>query len=94
MLRSPHRQLATAATMAPSLTLYTDKTPNGYKASVTLEELGLDYETKHIKISTGEQKKPEFLEVKAFSLWHIQAQTCGARWCWQLHSDHTHGYQA
>ena len=71
--------------MAPSLTLYTDKTPNGYKASVTLEELGLEYETKHIKISTGEQKKPEFLEVKSFVGMHrckhveLGAGSCTAR---------------
>lgn len=79
--------------MAPSLTLYTDKTPNGYKASVTLEELGLEYETKHIKISTGEQKKPDFLKVKAFSFVHAPVQTCGAHGCWQLHSNRTHGCQ-
>jgi glutathione S-transferase len=52
--------------MAPNLTLYTENTPNGFKASVTLEELGLEYETKHIKISTGEQKKPEFLKVNIY----------------------------
>jgi glutathione S-transferase len=56
-------QLLAAATMAPNLTLYTDNTPNGFKASVTLEELGLEYETKHIKISTGAQKKPDFLKI-------------------------------
>jgi Glutathione S-transferase, N-terminal domain len=67
--------------MAPSLTLYTDKTPNGYKASVTLEELGLEYETMHIKISTGEQKKPEFLEVKSISGMH-RCKHLELVWCW------------
>lgn len=37
--------------------LYTASTPNGWKASVTLEELGLDYETKAIDILSGKQKE-------------------------------------
>lgn len=41
--------------------LYTAPTPNGWKASVTLEELELPYEVKVVDISAGEQKKPEFL---------------------------------
>ncbi len=41
--------------------LYTSPTPNGWKASVTLEELGLPYEVKAIDLSSGDQKKPEFL---------------------------------
>jgi len=43
--------------------LYTAATPNGWKASVTLEEMGLDYNVKAIDISTGNQKKPEFLKI-------------------------------
>lgn len=43
------------------LTLYTAATPNGYKASVTLEELGLPYEVRAIDLSKGEQKEPDFL---------------------------------
>ena len=41
--------------------LYTAPTPNGWKASVTLEELGLPYETHAIDLSKGEQKQEWFL---------------------------------
>lgn len=40
--------------------LYTAPTPNGWKASCTLEELGLDYDTKFINIRDGDQHKPDF----------------------------------
>jgi len=43
--------------------LYTAPTPNGWKASVTLEELSLPYETHFVNIAQGEQKKPEFLKI-------------------------------
>jgi len=43
--------------------LYTASTPNGWKASVTLEELGLDYQVHPIDIMAGEQKTPEFLAI-------------------------------
>lgn len=43
--------------------LYTAATPNGHKASVTLEELGLDYQVKAISLSKGEQKQPAFLAI-------------------------------
>lgn len=41
--------------------LYTAPTPNGWKASCTLEELGLPYETRAIDLARGEQKEPWFL---------------------------------
>lgn len=41
--------------------LYTAPTPNGYKASVTLEELGLPYTVHAINLREQEQKNPEFL---------------------------------
>ena len=41
--------------------LYTAPTPNGYKASVTLEELGVPYTVHAINLREQEQKKPEFL---------------------------------
>jgi GSH-dependent disulfide-bond oxidoreductase len=41
--------------------LYTASTPNGHKASVTLEELGLPYEVHKVALSEGEQKQPWFL---------------------------------
>ncbi len=43
--------------------LYTAPTPNGHKASCTLEALQIPYETHFVNISEGEQKKPEFLAI-------------------------------
>jgi GST-like protein len=43
--------------------LYTWATPNGYKISVTLEELGLPYTVHPIDIGKGDQKKPDFLKL-------------------------------
>ena len=45
------------------ITLYTAPTPNGYKASIALEELGLPYETKFVNILAGEQRQSEFLAI-------------------------------
>lgn len=45
------------------ITLYTWGTPNGFKASITLEELDIKYNTQAIDISTGEQKEDWFLQV-------------------------------
>jgi GST-like protein len=41
--------------------LYTSPTPNGYKVSIMLEELGLDYTVHGIDLAKQEQKTPEFL---------------------------------
>ena len=41
--------------------LYTSPTPNGYKASIALEEMAIPYTVHTVDISQGEQKKPEFL---------------------------------
>ncbi len=43
--------------------LYTAPTPNGWKASVTLEELGLPYETRVVNLSKDEQKQEAFLKI-------------------------------
>lgn len=48
--------------MAP-ITFYTFKTPNGYKISIFLELLGLQYKVKNLDISTNVQKEPWFLEL-------------------------------
>ncbi len=45
------------------ITLYTAPTPNGWKASVTLEELGLPYETRAVDLGKGDQKQPAFLAI-------------------------------
>jgi GST-like protein len=41
--------------------LYTSPTPNGYKASVTLEELDMDYNVHVINLQQDEQKTTAFL---------------------------------
>ena len=41
--------------------LYTAPTPNGHKASCTLEALEIEYETYFVNISESEQHKAEFL---------------------------------
>ena len=43
--------------------LYTSPTPNGHKASVTLEELELEYETHAIALPKNEQKEEWFLKL-------------------------------
>ena len=43
--------------------LYTAATPNGYKVSITLEELELPYELHAIDLSSGAQKEPWFLAI-------------------------------
>jgi glutathione S-transferase len=42
--------------------LYTAPTPNGHKASVTLEELGLAYETRAIDLVEDESGAAKFAE--------------------------------
>lgn len=41
--------------------LYTAATPNGFKVSIMLEELGAPYAIHPIDLAKGEQKQPEFL---------------------------------
>tara|TARA_B100000676_G_scaffold309907_1_gene374874 strand:+ start:1803 stop:2462 length:660 start_codon:yes stop_codon:yes gene_type:complete len=43
--------------------LYTAGTPNGYKVSIALEELELEYELHSIDLATDEQKTPAFLQI-------------------------------
>lgn len=43
--------------------LYTAATPNGHKASITLEELGLPYTVHPIDLSSGAQKEPWFTAI-------------------------------
>lgn len=43
--------------------LYTAATPNGFKASIALEELGLPYEVHALDLGAGEQKRPEYLKI-------------------------------
>ena len=41
--------------------LYSDSSPNGFKASIALEELGLPYRLHHVHIDAGEHRLAEFL---------------------------------
>jgi glutathione S-transferase len=59
---SPTAKMSTDA-KRPNLVLYTDSTPNGLKASIALEELGLPYKVEHINISTNKQKEQWFLDI-------------------------------
>ncbi len=43
--------------------LYTAPTPNGWKASCTLEELDLPYETQFVNLAKNEQKQAPFLAI-------------------------------
>jgi len=43
--------------------LYTASTPNGWKASIALEELALPYEVKPIALAKNEQKEDWFLKI-------------------------------
>ena len=43
--------------------LYTAATPNGWKASITLEELELPYTVHSIDLSSGDQKKKPFTDI-------------------------------
>ncbi|MEK6806117.1 MAG: glutathione S-transferase N-terminal domain-containing protein [Pseudomonadota bacterium] len=43
--------------------LYTAPTPNGWKASIALEEMGLPYKVKLVNIMAGDQKKPDYLMI-------------------------------
>lgn len=46
-----------------NLVFYTGGTPNGFKPSVMLEELGLQYEVEIIDLDRNEQKQPDFLAI-------------------------------
>jgi len=45
------------------IALYTAATPNGFKASIMLEESGLDYNVTHIDLGLGEQKQADYLKL-------------------------------
>ncbi|KAJ5673072.1 hypothetical protein N7507_002199 [Penicillium longicatenatum] len=45
------------------ITLYTSATPNGFKISITLEELGLSYKARPVDLSSQEQKEEWFLKI-------------------------------
>src|SRR5271169_1912522 len=48
------------------LQLYSLPTPNGVKASIMLEEIGLPYEPHLVDFGKGDQKTPEFLSLNPY----------------------------
>jgi GSH-dependent disulfide-bond oxidoreductase len=42
------------------ITLHTWTTPNGYNASIMLEEIGAPYTVKPVNLAKGEQHAPNF----------------------------------
>src|SRR5687768_11710738 len=46
-----------------ALQLYYWSTPNGWKITIMLEELGVPYEVRYVDIGKGEQFTPEFLAI-------------------------------
>lgn len=49
--------------MTTGIELYTAPTPNGWKISVALEELGLPYTVRLVNLLAGDQTRPEFLKL-------------------------------
>ena len=49
--------------MSTPIDLYFWPTPNGWKISIALEEMGLAYTTHLINIGAGEQFAPDFLKI-------------------------------
>ena len=43
--------------------LYTDSSPNGFKITIALAELGLPYQLHHVRVDQGEHQSPEFLRL-------------------------------
>lgn len=50
----------------PDLTLYTDSSPNGFKITIALEEMGLPYSLRHVRIDAGEHRQPDFLALNPY----------------------------
>ena len=46
--------------------LYTTSSPNGFKATIALEELALPYTVHHIKIASGDNRQPAFLSLDPY----------------------------
>lgn len=47
-------------------TLYTVPTANGFRASIALEECGIEYDTRHVDLLQGEHRSDEMLALNAF----------------------------
>lgn len=53
--------------MTDKIQLYTIASPNGRKASILLEELGLDYDAHKIDITSGKQFEDDFVKISPYS---------------------------
>jgi len=60
---SLHLQEILMTTQTKPIELYYWPTPNGWKISIMLEELGVPYEVKYVNIGRGDQFKPDFLKI-------------------------------
>ncbi len=60
-IKTPRRRGRGAAKPALMIELLTAATPNGHKVSIMLEECGLPYTFRHIRLQAREQKAPEYL---------------------------------
>jgi len=49
-------------------------TPNGWKISIMLEELGLPYKVVPVNIRLGEQFRPEFLAISPNNRWYAEVR--------------------
>tara|TARA_B110000503_G_scaffold124084_1_gene190295 strand:+ start:215 stop:457 length:243 start_codon:yes stop_codon:yes gene_type:complete len=58
--------------------LYTAPTPNGHKASCTLEALELEYNTHTVNIGEGDQHKPDFRTINPNGRIRCLGQAAGA----------------
>ncbi|MCQ8781116.1 glutathione S-transferase N-terminal domain-containing protein [Mangrovibrevibacter kandeliae] len=50
-------------TQSSPIKLYYWPTPNGFKVSIMLEELGVPYDVEYVNIGAGDQFKPDFLAI-------------------------------
>lgn len=48
------------------LHLYSDSSPNGFKATIALEELSLPYQLHHVRIDEGEHRRSDFLALNPY----------------------------
>ena len=46
--------------------LFSANTPNGWKISIMLEEIGFDYRVTKVDLGKDEQLKPDFLKISPF----------------------------
>src|SRR5690606_24997781 len=62
-LRSEFNSPERARAVAWIIDLYTWGTPNGHKAHIMLEELGLPYRIRKVDIGAKEQFKPDYVKI-------------------------------